>query len=152
MQELVWCCCSQCYVDRRISSPLECKELQVLDRVQVLDQVPVLFVKEVGIWVVYFRMQFQNFVRPRHQVSHFHQMLQKCKSIWPEKNVNKLSHCYIQQFSWRASKHLKSHLKHTHIVVVCYIKVLLWSITIIIYGFILTPTLSWLILCLWSTE
>ena len=27
-------------------------------------------------------------------------------------------------------------------VVVCYIKVLLWSITIIIYGFILTPTLS----------
>ena len=33
-------------------------------------------------------------------------------------------------------------------VVVCYIKVLLWSITIIICGFILTPALSLLILCL----
>ena len=34
------------------------------------------------------------------------------------------------------------------LVVVCYIKVVLWSIAIIIHGFILTPTLSCLILCL----
>ena len=54
-------------------------------------------------------------------------------------NIRVRAHCLAPAYIFAHSLEL---------VVVYYIKVVLWSIAIIIYGFIVTRTLSCLILCL----